>query len=878
MKRILLIIPLLAVFSCQKAAEEMVKETETPVQESVREEGGYKLGRMIVRFTPQMTADLEANTREDGRVDVSSVQSMGTLSKEIGIVSMERLFPYAGKFEERTRREGLHRWYQISFDPDASLTKAHAGFGHLEGAEVVEYDPVIEIVGNPVVLERVSSPQASQTSDNAPFNDPFLSRQWHYYNDGTASSALSGCDINVYPVWTSYTTGRSDVIVSVVDGGVDWSHEDLSANMWHNPEQHGNGQYGYNFCRNNYSVTADDHGTHVAGTIAAVNNNGVGLCGIAGGNAETGAEGIRIMSCQIFEGEDGSGSGASAIKWGADHGAVISQNSWGYKTLETTPQSVISAVDYFTKYAGFDENGQQVGPMAGGLVIFAAGNENRATSSSDYSKILCVTSVGADYRRAYYSNWGDYADIAAPGGDAQKGNQIWSTLPGNKYGRMQGTSMACPHVSGVAALIVSRYGGQGFTNQALRDRLENNTTDISAYNRSTYMGKGLVNAYKAIAGSGGIAPDAPTALSGTAQSNNIDFSVVVPQDRDDGKPTSIIVYYDTKPISSLSGLMFSSFYVKDANEGDTIEGRISGLEFETKYYLVAVASDLAGNHSGKSNSAAVTTGSNNAPVITALSPLNLTFKPHESGSIKFNFEDPDGHFTTIVMENETEAETLDTLDMKKPGVNIIAVNAPTGTYHSKIVVTDLYGLKAEMSYSFTVLENHLPVAIGTMPDQIFSKRGVTVSVDEADYFRDDDGEQLAYTIVNTDENVANVNYSAGKFYITSLNLGIAEVSITAKDIRGATASQSFRILVRSSSDPVDIYPNPVKDFLYVRTSADASAHLSLIGPLGSTVYNETLNITPFSPAKIDVSAFPAGVYKAVVVTGDTTVEKTVVKI
>ena len=389
----------------------------------------------------------------------------------------------------------------------------------------------------------------------------------------------------------------------------------------------------------------------MAGTIAAVNNNGKGVCGIAGGNYAKGKEGVKIMSCQVFEGEKSSASPPTAIKWGADHGAVISQNSWGYgETVKTTPNSVKAAVDYFNKYAGFDENGKQVGPMAGGVVIFSAGNENMNASSSEYEGIVCVTSVGADYRRAYYSNWGDFADIAAPGGDAKKGNQILSTLPNNKYGIMQGTSMACPHVSGVAALIVSKYGGPGFTAKALKDRLLNNTTDITAYNRQYYMGTGLANAYRAIAGSGGKAPDTPTDLSGSAQSNNINFSVTIPEDRDDKVPNTILIYYDKNPISNVSEAMFSSFYLSDSIEaGDTFTGKIPGLEFNTTYYMVAVAADLAGNLSGKSTQISVLTGSNNAPVITPSGALSLTLKPHESGSIKFKFEDPDGHFMNIVM-------------------------------------------------------------------------------------------------------------------------------------------------------------------------------------------------------------------------------------
>jgi subtilisin family serine protease len=202
------------------------------------------------------------------------------------------------------------------------------------------------------------------------------------------------------------------------------------------------------------------------------------------------------MSCQIFTGNESLGNAAAAIKWGADHGAVISQNSWGYPDLDSTPGSVRAAVDYFVKYAGFDENGVQSGPMAGGLVVFAAGNEKKNGSSSEYGNILNVTSVGAGFCKAGYSNWGDFADIAAPGGDV--GAKVLSTLPDNRYGWSAGTSMACPHVSGAAALIVSVCGGPGFTAGKLREILEGSATDISAYNPDFFLGKGLLNVQNAV--------------------------------------------------------------------------------------------------------------------------------------------------------------------------------------------------------------------------------------------------------------------------------------------------------------------------------------------------------------------------------------------
>ena len=123
------------------------------------------------------------------------------------------------------------------------------------------------------------------------------------------------------------------------------------------------------------------------------------------------------------------------------------------------------------------------------------------TNPADYEPIIAVTSVGADYARAYYSCYGDWADIIAPGGDYTKGFQVMSTLPEGKYGLMQGTSMACPHLRGPAALIISNLGGQGFNNDRLKELLLTTTNDeVLAYN--TYpMGAGMVSATNAIDGS-----------------------------------------------------------------------------------------------------------------------------------------------------------------------------------------------------------------------------------------------------------------------------------------------------------------------------------------------------------------------------------------
>lgn len=430
-------------------------------------------GQATIQFTDEMAAFIEEGQQEGGALTKSA--DMNAILSELGAVSLERVFPDAGPFEGRTRRAGLHRFYKIVFSGEAPMTKAVTELSDMPG--------VVSVTPHHRIAKR------------AVFNDPYLSRQWEFVSNNNAN-------IHVQEVWQKYTTGSSKVVVDVVDEPVDATHEDLKANLWKDADGH----TGYNFARNSWDLTIrpdggyvgndwvdgdSGHGTHVAGTVAAVNNNGIGLCGVAGGNAATNNKGARLQSSAIFSGYNYSADDpatAAAIKWGADHGALISQNSWGFVydesiginqwmtyNIENSSPEIKAAVDYFIQYAGCDDAGNQLpdSPMKGGLVIFAAGNDNvKWDIISTYEPIIAVGAYGASAGKASYSNYGNWVDVAAPGGEGTtSSNSIWSTLPKvvedgeTGYGGTSwaGTSMACPHVSGVAALIISYFGKQGFT-------------------------------------------------------------------------------------------------------------------------------------------------------------------------------------------------------------------------------------------------------------------------------------------------------------------------------------------------------------------------------------------------------------------------------
>lgn len=162
-----------------------------------------------------------------------------------------------------------------------------------------------------------------------------------------------------------------------------------------------------------------------------------------------------------------------------------------------------------------------------------------------------MASVAPDYRKAYYSNYAKWVDVAAPGGTYRKDGRyddecpVYSTLPDNQYGYMQGTSMACPHVSGIAALAVSKYGGPGFTPDKLKLYLTRGANDIDAYNPGYkgLLGSGIVDAYKAVSSDQGYAPERVTDLQHSNTAGEVELTWTVPSDKDDEHPDTFLIMW-----------------------------------------------------------------------------------------------------------------------------------------------------------------------------------------------------------------------------------------------------------------------------------------------------------------------------------------------
>lgn len=892
-----IILSLLLMSSCYRDDNPALPGKTDPVLPG---SGAYEQGALRIKVSDELAAALESKSDTRGVVTSPETVVSDKLFSELGVTHMERTFPHAGQFEDRTRAEGLHLWYDVTFNPEIALTRAGSDIGRVERILKVEYLPQVRPFRD--TFEAVQ-PSSSAVGASAPtFNDPLLGEQWHYYNDGSLPKSLAGSDINVAPVWKEITTGNPDVIVAVVDGGIETNHEDLRNNMWINrAEQVGergvdddhNGYiddiYGYNFVNRTGSIIAHDHGTHVAGTIAAENNNGIGVAGVAGGDTKKGKKGVRLMSCQIVSGNSGNANLAAAIKYGADNGAVISQNSWAYDdNIKDMLESEKAAIDYFIKYAGMDKNGNQTGPMKGGLVIFAAGNENSPLSyPGAYSRVLSVSAIAGDYVKASYSNYGAWVDLAAPGGDTGKQHQIMSTLTNKsgKYGKKMGSSMACPHVTGVAALLISEFGKKEFTPYMLKSMLLSSSKNIDSYNPA-HLGKlgRLVDAYNAFTRTSDVAPDRIADLSLTVNSNNVILRWTVPHDADDGKPLGFDIYYSDRTFDTGSAANIPSHVRKitlgteDAAAGESFEAVIDDLEFNKKYYLSVDAYDLSGNRSAMSQLKETTTGSNSKPIVTPGEEIVVVLKSHETYKKDLRFSDPDLHSLTYGITPEAAAIGMLEITEGLVELSIDALKTAPGSYQTKFFARDKYGLEAGVNIRYTVGENHTPVASGQFKNVSMRKNSEKLRYTLSDFFTDADGEQLAYSCSADKTGVALIDIANGVMTLSPGDYGMATITVTASDARGASASINFKVLVSNVNNEIDIYPNPVVDHLNIRVFREVGARVKITGTSGKTMFDKDVELSPFEPTRIDMSAYGAGAYRLTLVVDGKQTTQNIVKL
>lgn len=680
-------------------------------------DGNYVEGVVRVKLQREIAdrlvaAKLPLSVKGTGKKYVQTgVTPLDRVSQKVKAVSMTRVFPYAGKDEAKHKAAGLDLWYDVHYEASGmKLAQARNLLRSTEGVAYAQRIPVYKPIGGERFLEvsPAAVAKAAKAASTLPFNDPLLNDQWHYHNDGHIPGTKAGADANVFKAWET-VTGSKDVVVAIIDGGFQTDHPDLKDNVWINKaelngkpgvDDDGDGFvddiYGYNFVINSSNINAHSHGTHVAGTVGATNNNGIGVCGVAGG--KDGKGGVKMMVCQVFDSRASSSAVAdfgAALVYAADRGASIAQCSWGASVADDEDKSVTEAVDYFTKNGGGDK-------MNGGLCIFAAGNNGEEGNyyPGCLDKVVAVGSMAPDGSVAYYSNRGKWVDVTAPGGLEDNGQQygVLSTLPNSTYGYNEGTSMACPHVSGIAALILSKYGNKQFSNETLRTLLTTSVNDLYTQNPEYegLMGSGYIDAYKALQGKEGSVPEAVADFTVTASHDNALIEWIIPESEEKSIDHHVI-YYSKEPFTAednLNKLNSVSVDTKFKLSGDAMSYELQNLEASTKYYFAIVAYNRWGKASAVSPVKEATT--NAGPKVkldkTSLS-MTVDAAKDPTANTSFNITNAGKGMLKYELTAATKRATMSTqarADKPSPGqvVPFSGIVAPTLAKSNAVATSD----------------------------------------------------------------------------------------------------------------------------------------------------------------------------------------------
>ena len=557
-----LILAFVVAFSFQSVTEARNDTTRIP------EEQLYVPGQFIVKFKDQSSPE-------------ASFLQQYNLKSAKKILSQ---YKFAGKAKKNMEAAGLNRLYVAELDSVSSFTGILRALNQDSRVEYAEPNYIVSALLQP--------------------NDPYFSQLWGMHNTGQ-TGGTADADIDAPEAWDIRT--HTNLVIGVIDTGIDYTHKDLADNMWLNPgeianngiDDDGNGfiddVYGWDFVNNDNDPFDDHgHGTHVAGTIGAKGDNGVGVAGV---NWTAKVAALKFLS------SGGSGTTAGAIEavgYANMMGFKVTNNSWGGGGFSQALYDAISAAN-----------------AAGNLFVAAAGNSGLDADKSpmypaayDLPNIISVAATDHNDLKASFSNYGLISvDLGAPGVD------IYSTVPTGTcslcdpsgYRYLSGTSMATPHVSGVAGLIRAQF--PTLTSDGIKSRLLGGVDQIASLDGITVTG-GRLNAYNSLE----IDNIPPSAVTNLVASNPTLNSVTLTwtatgDDGNLGTANSYDVRYSTVPISEANWGLASKATgePKPKSPGLMETFTVKELSFSTTYYFALKVIDNVGNASGLSNVVSETT-------------------------------------------------------------------------------------------------------------------------------------------------------------------------------------------------------------------------------------------------------------------------------
>ncbi len=454
---------------------------------------GYKKNVVSIKISANMASKINPSLFRKGLTGVSGVDA---LNARLGVVAVKPFFKISSKFLSRSTQELTH-WLLIYFPKEIDPVDVSAQYKALSAV----------ISADAIAIHKVFKTP----------NDPRYGDQWHINRSNDA-------DIDAPEAW-DVATGDASIIVAVLDTGMEWWHEDLAGsqadktdrttikgNVWINEDElantdssvdeDGNGYpddwVGWDFVTGNpqllnlgddYDVADNDpsdgegHGTHCAGNVGALNNNGVGVCSAAGGwgvDADGNGNGVKVMGLRIGWSDFPAGRvsmefAAQAFVYAAENGAKIASCSWGSSENDALRDAVNTFL-YGTTSPGANDPKIR-------LIFVAAGNDGNENQNylTGRDDVISVAATTNSDNAASFTNYGTWINISAPG------DNILSTYKGNDYSSISGTSMATPIAASVAALIWSY--DPSLTAEQVEDYLYQGAEDIDAHLDAKYVGK-----------------------------------------------------------------------------------------------------------------------------------------------------------------------------------------------------------------------------------------------------------------------------------------------------------------------------------------------------------------------------------------------------
>lgn len=858
-----------------------------------------------------------------------------SLRSATGGVKLVQVFDISGEYAPAMIREGLDRWYKIEFDENIDVQ---------EVIDDLRVEKSVETVHGEIKLTRAEThftplrsgyfPETNHGyADFGMTQDPLLTKQWHYSNEGMADGFTRDADINLFEAWKT-TTGDPKVLVAIIDSGVDTEHPDLREAMWTGK----GGIHGKNFFNNTFDLDPSYHGTHVAGTVAARSNNSIGVAGIAGGDGKS-TTGVRLISCQVYGPDDGKGDAkaakndqfAQAFIWAVEQGAVIANCSWGfpfikdmhinaeyYKQVYSNAGTILQeGIDYFIKYAGNDSEGRpKAGSMmSGGVVIFGAGNDSAVDVDIIPASSGSVIAVGAfdpDFQFSHYSNCGSWIDILAPGGNVGEyiNRGILSTVPENFRGMMlgkepaskyiypdfpmeqgcyayaNGTSMATPHVTGIAALMVSHFGKSGkLTNTELQKRLlaaikpyDHETRNISFKGR---MGAGYIDAALALSEPEKLAPS-PVQKIEVKELGYYDATIAWQAPADKDAHTHVAFSYqvflsldEIKDLTKPTAVVYNH----ERKQGDELTFDFSGLETDKTYHVAIVACDRNGN---KANAVHGTfkTKLNHSPEIVNLPTepfVILDTRPYFVYS--FDVKDKDGHQwnykTTSLPDGVTVERIGNALRMT------VIVQGMRGEHSFVLELEDELRGQQKYAIPFSIVDHTAPAPVQKMKNLFLVEGGQAQTIDLSSSFKLAVGlSEISFDVESNNKEVATVEVRGSQLVITPHKEGVATIIVGANDgLKRSTTSFIVRVTKPNASAIQALYPIPAHSYLKILVkSDDETIRVTVTSSTGEKLIENQLQVNPLThEATLEVDRLVTGVYNLIVETSHSKDKRTFIK-